>query len=212
MLTSKQSAGREPRPGSWKMGPPGRWRPGRQASGDGPGPQTPPSPSHDPTGGGTLRPTRPAATHDGAGSTCAPVPVRAALALPGPDFQMRRDLLISSSCVSSLTVEKGSSPLRVARKRGPTYKNPELCLERGRRLRTVPTAAVRRRAAKSVSRDLTVATVTCSCLAGLRGLGAGLRKVGPLTCHPFLSNPISTFRCPGVLAISLSPLFCIWLT
>lgn len=133
MLTSKQSAGSEPRPGSWKMGPPGRWRPGRQASGDGPGPQTPPSPSHDPTGGGTVRPTRPAATHDGAGagSTCAPVPVRAALALPGPDFQMRRDLLISSSCVSSLTVEKGCSPLRVARKRGPTYKNPSCVWSEG---------------------------------------------------------------------------------
>lgn len=32
-----------------------------------------------------------------------------------------------------------------------------------------PPAAVRRRAAKSVSRDLTVATVTCSCLPGLPG-------------------------------------------
>lgn len=102
--------------------------------------QTPPSPSHDPTGGGTLRPTRPAPTHDGAGSTCAPVPVRAALALSGPDFQMRRELLILSSCVSSLTVEKGCSLLPAARKRRRTYKNPELRLQRGRRLWTGPSS------------------------------------------------------------------------
>lgn len=102
--------------------------------------QTPPSPSHDPTGGGTLRPSRPAPTHDGAGSTCAPVPVRAALALSGPDFQMRRELLILSSCVSSLTVEKGCSLLPAARKRRRTYKNPELRLQRGRRLWTGPSS------------------------------------------------------------------------
>lgn len=38
MLTSRQSTGREPRPGGRKMGPSGRWRLGRQASGGAPEP------------------------------------------------------------------------------------------------------------------------------------------------------------------------------
>lgn len=85
-----------------------------------------------------------------------------------------------------------------------------VCSEGGDSGQGLP-AAVRRRAAESVSRDLTVATVTCSCLAGLLGFCGRAKKVGPLTCHPLLSDPISTVQCPAVLAISLSPLFCIWL-